>query len=64
MATNEAWAEDITYLRTADSWLYLAVVMDLYSCRIVDWHIDKRITVELIEQAIIKALNLRQPKAG
>jgi len=64
MAPNEVWAGDITYLRTAEGWLYLAVVMDLYSRRIVGWHIDKRMTVDLIGQAMIKALNLRQPKAG
>jgi transposase InsO family protein/transposase-like protein len=64
MAPNEIWVGDITYLRTAEGWMYLAVVMDLYSRRIVGWHIDKRMTVDLIGQAMIKALNLRQPKAG
>ena len=64
MAPNEVWAGDITYLRTAEGWMYLAIVMDLYSRRIVGWHIDKRMTVDLIGQAMIKALNLRQPKAG
>ena len=64
MAPNEVWAGDITYLRTAEGWMYLAIVMDLYSRRIVGWHIDKRMTVDLIGQAMIKALSLRQPKAG
>lgn len=64
MAPNEVWAGDITYLRTAEGWMYLAIVMDLYSRRIVGRHIDKRMTVDLIGQAMIKALNLRQPKAG
>jgi putative transposase len=57
MAPNEVWAGDITYLRTAEGWMYLAIVMDLYSRRIVGWHIDKRMTVDLIGQAMIKALN-------
>mgnify|MGYP000536496893 CR=1 FL=1 len=44
--------------------MYLVVAMDLYSRRIVVWHNDRRITVELMGQNMIKALNLRQPKAG
>ncbi|MFT5599301.1 MAG: putative transposase [Urechidicola sp.] len=52
MAPNEVWAGDITYLRAAEGWMYLAVVMDLYSCRIVGWHIYKRKTVDLIGQAM------------
>ena len=64
VAPNEVWAGDITYLRTAEGWMYLAVVMDLYSRRIVGWAIDKRMTVELVKKALSKAVNLRQPKAG
>ena len=48
MAPNEVWAGDITYLWTAEGWMYLAIVKDLYSRRIVGWHIDKRTTVYLI----------------
>jgi putative transposase len=57
MAPNEVWSGDTTYLRTAEGWMYLAIVMDLYSRRIVGWHIDKRMTVDLIGQAMIQALN-------
>jgi putative transposase len=64
MAHNEAWAGDTTYLRTTEGWMYLSIVMDSYSRRTRDWHIDKRMTVDLINQAMIKALNFRQPKAG
>ena len=64
VAANEIWAGDITYLRTGEGWLYLAVVMDLYSRRIVGWHIHKRMTTDLIGKALMKAINLRQPKAG
>lgn len=38
VAANEIWAGDITYLKTPEGWLYLAIVMDLYSRRIVGWH--------------------------
>ena len=61
---NQAWAGDVTYLRTGEGWMYLAVVMDLYSRRIVGWHIDKRMTKALVIQAMIKAYNLRQPSPG
>jgi putative transposase len=64
VAVNEVWAGDITYLKTAEGWMYLAIVMDLYSRRIVGWHIDKRMTQDLVSKALIKAINLRQIKKG
>lgn len=64
VAANEVWAGDITYLKTAEGWMYLAIVMDLFSRRIVGWHIDKRMTTDLISKAMIKAVNLRQPPKG
>ena len=64
VAPNEIWAGDISYLKTAEGWMYLAIVMDLYSRRIVGWHIDKRMTQGLISKALMKAVNLRQPKKG
>ena len=64
MAPNEVWAGDVTYLKTGEGWMYLAIVMDLYSRRIVGWHIDKRMTSDLVEKALIKAYNLRQPPKG
>lgn len=64
VAPNEVWAGDVTYLKTGEGWMYLAIVMDLYSRRIVGWHIDKRMTTDLVSKAIIKAYNLRQPKPG
>ncbi|WP_432452619.1 IS3 family transposase [Agarivorans sp. QJM3NY_29] len=63
-AANQVWAGDVTYLKTGEGWMYLAVVMDLYSRRIVGWHIDKRMTTDLISKALIKAYNLRQPPKG
>ena len=64
VAANEVWAGDITYLKTAEGWMYLSIVMDLFSRRIVGWHIDKRMTTDLICKAMIKAVNLRQPLKG
>lgn len=64
VGVNEVWAGDITYLRTAEGWMYLAIVMDLFSRRIVGWHIDKRMTTDLICKAMIKAVNLRRPSKG
>lgn len=64
VAANEVWAGDITYLKTAEGWMYLAIVMDLFSRRIVGWYIDKRMTTDLICKAMIKAVNLRRPPKG
>jgi putative transposase len=51
-------------LKTGEGWIYLAIVMDFFSRRIVDWHIDKRMTTDLISKAMIKAYNLPQPPKG
>lgn len=64
IGVNEVWAGDVTYLKTGEGWMYLAIVMDLYSRRIVGWHIDKRMTTDLVSKALMKAFNLRQPPRG
>jgi len=64
VGVNEVWAGDITYLKTGEGWMYLAIVMDLYSRRIVGWYISKRMTTDLICKAMIMAYNLRQPPQG
>ena len=61
---NQVWAGDITYLQTGEGWMYLAIIMDLYSRRIVGWYISKRMTTDLICKAMIMAYNLRQPAQG
>ena len=61
---NQVWASDITYVWTQEGWLYLAVVMDLYSRRIVGWSIDKRMKQALVIRALMMAIALRQPNAG
>ena len=64
VAPNHVWAGDVTYLKTGQGWMYLAIVMDLYSRRIVGWHIDKRMKTDLVSKALIKAYDLRQPPEG
>ena len=64
VGSNQVWAGDVTYLKTDEGWMYLAIVMDLYSRRIVGWHLDKRMTTDLIEKALVKAYNLRLPNKG
>ena len=61
---NKLWAGDVTYLKTGEGWMYLAVVMDLYSRRIVGWHISKRMTSELVEKALSQAFWTRKPAEG
>lgn len=63
-AANKAWGSDITYIWTMEGWLYLAVVIDLYSRRVVGWCIDKRMTKSLVKRALIMAINLRKPSSG
>lgn len=53
---NEKWVSDITYLWTDEGWLYLAVVMDLYSRAVVGWAMDKRMTQQLVMDALTMAL--------
>ncbi|WBA59312.1 IS3 family transposase (plasmid) [Providencia sp. 21OH12SH02B-Prov] len=64
VAANEIWAGDITYLKTPEGWLYLAIVMDLYSRRIVGWHMSSKIDTALISKALMMAYNLRSPSKG
>jgi putative transposase len=64
VAPNQVWAGDITYLKTGEGWMYLAIVMDLYSRRIVGWYVSKRMTTDLICKAMMMAYNVRQPPAG
>jgi transposase InsO family protein len=56
---NTAWSADITYIPTADGWLYLAVVEDLFSRRIVGWSMDATMTSRLVVDALAMALRRR-----
>jgi len=61
---NRAWVGDITYIATAEGWLYLAVIMDLGSRRIVGWSMSDRIKADLVCQALKSAYWHRKPGAG
>jgi transposase InsO family protein len=61
---NRRWSTDITYIWTTEGWLYLAVVMDLFSRRIVGWSMRKRLARELVLSALRMALYGRDPGAG
>ena len=58
---NECWASDITYISTQQGWLYLAVVMDLYSRRIVGWSMSRWISRHLVIDALNMAIAQRLP---
>jgi putative transposase len=61
---NRVWAGDLTYVWTIEGWLYLAVVLDLYSRLVIGWAMGPRLTVDLAEQALTIALANRNPRAG
>ena len=61
---NRAWVSDITYGSTAEGWLYLAVVMDLASRRIVGWSMSERIQADLVCKALQAAYWRRKPGPG
>ena len=63
-APNKVWAGDVTYLKTGEGWMYLAIVMDLYSRRIVGWHISERMTIDLVANALTRAFWMRKPGKG
>jgi transposase InsO family protein len=61
---NQAWFADITYVRTYRGWLYLAVVMDIWSRRIVGWSMGDRIDARLADDALRMAIARRRPAEG
>jgi putative transposase len=61
---NTTWSADITYIPTADGWLYLAVVEDLFSRSIVGWAMDSTMTSRLVVDALEMAIRRRLPSAG
>ena len=63
-APDRKWLADITYIPTQEGWLYLAVVLDLFSRRIVGWAMSERMTGELTLAALRMALRERQPGRG
>ena len=61
---NSTWATDITYVWTAEGWLYLAVMLDLFSRRVVGWAMSEHIDTPLVLGALEMALQGRQPPQG
>ena len=57
---NQKWAGDLTYISTGEGWLYVAVLVDLYSRRVVGWAMGARVTMELTHAALTMALQQRQ----
>lgn len=60
-APNEGWVTDITHIRTHEGWLYLAVVLDLFSRRVIGWSMQSRITKDLVLDALLMAIWRRKP---
>ena len=61
---NQIWTSDITYIWTKEGWLYLAVIMDIYSRKIVGWSLSSSLSAELVIKAIMMAILHRNPEAG
>jgi putative transposase len=61
---NTVYASDITYVRTREGWVYLTVVMDLFSRKIIGWSMDKQMTRQLVIDALLMAYWKRKPKRG
>ena len=63
-APDQKWAADISYIWTTEGWLYLAIVLDLFSRRIIGWAVSDRLKKDLALSALRRALVLRRPKTG
>lgn len=63
-APNQKWVSDFTYIDTAEGWLYLAAVVDLFSRKVVGWAMAKQMDTDLVETALWMALLGRRPAPG
>jgi len=61
---NKKWVTDITYIPTKQGWLYLAVILDLYSRMVVGWSMSGNCDEKLVEHALEQALMRRRPNTG
>ena len=59
---NQQWSGDLTYLKVGNNWHYLAVVIDLYSRRVIGWAFGKHKTLTLTLKALKQAVRIRKPK--
>ncbi len=63
-APNRVWVGDVTCVATREGWLYVAVLLDLYSRKVVGWAMSERINSALVRQALSMALSARRPAPG
>jgi transposase InsO family protein len=61
---NTKWVSDFTYIDTADGWLYLAIILDLFSRKVIGWAMSTHMNTALVETALQMALQTRQPTAS
>ena len=61
---NEIWVSDITYIATLEGWLYLAIILDLFSRKVVGWKLGETLEAELVVSALENALTMRTPDRG
>lgn len=61
LAPNKAWVTDITYIRTHEGWLYLSVVLDLFSRQVIGWSMSSTMNKELALNALLSAVWRRRP---
>jgi putative transposase len=60
--TDQAWVTDITYIRTWQGWMYLAVVVDLHSRKVVGWSMKPTLARDIVLDALIRAVWQRKPQ--
>lgn len=61
ITVNTRWVSDFTYIDTAEGWLYLAIILDLFSRKVVGWAMSEHMNTALVEYALHMALRIRQP---
>jgi putative transposase len=61
---NQVWTTDITYLKSKSGWIYLSVVIDLFSRQVVGWCVNNTMTTDLCKQALLMAYWKRKPSKG
>ena len=64
IAPNRKWTSDITYIWTHEGWLYLAVILDIYSRKVVGWSMSGHLTKKLTIDALNQAVSRREPTRG
>ncbi len=61
-APDERWVTEITYIRTHEGWMYLAVVVDLFSRKVIGWSMQSRMTKEIVPNALLMVVWRRNPQ--